>query len=119
MSKTIIPIIKCGGLDELQNGNFDIEIKWLQSIGFKFEEGNFCLIPDESRGIKSVVFCTHKPYEIWSFASLAEKLPDIYDYEIIGLPEEDLNKAALGWLLASYDFVKYKKKKQNFCETQR
>jgi len=81
----------------------------LKLRGFKPTAGSFELISDEAGALAAVVVGVSEPVGLWDLASLPKALPKgLYCFEG-KLSAENEEKLALGWLLGSYQFLRYKK----------
>ncbi len=81
---------------------------WIKARGFKPKAGESLVLPDKSGKIAQVVACVSDPVEIWDLAGLARGLPK-GTYKLEGASREEETKLALGWLLGSHCFSRYKK----------
>jgi leucyl aminopeptidase len=80
---------------------------WLKAVGFTPEPGLFCLLPDGSNGLASVVVGVSSPEDPWALADLPQRLPEgLYRIEADWAPAS-LERAALGWGLGAYRFTRY------------
>ena len=83
---------------------------WIESTGFKAEDGAVCLIPGADGRLGRVLLGLADEDESWAFAVLPGKLPP-GDYRIVPEPEPGAaTQAALAWSLATYCFERYKKR---------
>jgi leucyl aminopeptidase len=87
---------------------------WLKSADFKATPHNFCLVPDANGEIKKVVVGGGKSLDLWTLASLPQKLP-LGDYTLEGTyTPEQATHLALGWELGRYQFSRYLSKPKKF-----
>ncbi len=85
------------------------EARWLQGQGFKAAPGSFCVVPDEDGGPSYVAVGLSSPPSLWDCAGLPGKLPDgAYRLEWDG-PVAYREWLALGWVLGTYAFSRYRK----------
>lgn len=83
---------------------------WLKANGYKSSPGKGCLLPAANGSLAGAAFCMDDKPTVWSLAPLVALLPAGL-YRIEGhLTAETATQAALGWVLATYRFGKYKKK---------
>ncbi|MEQ1790522.1 MAG: leucyl aminopeptidase family protein [Rickettsiales bacterium] len=87
---------------------------WLDGNDFTGKAGSFLVIPDNEGKITQIVAVIEYPQTIWSIAHLPTKIPSgIYHLEG-ELNKEETTNLALGWSLATYEFIKYKKSSKKF-----
>jgi len=84
--------------------------KWLQSHGVEAKPGNSFLLPDESGKIAQVLVVTEEKLNSWSIAHLPALLPKGH-YQ---LEHKSAEMLALGWILATYEFKRYRKSTKQF-----
>lgn len=82
--------------------------RWLDHTGFAARAGSSCLIPADGQRVDAIVVGVDPTAAPWQLAGLATSLPP-GDYRL----EDDWDgvtrtQAALGWLLGSYQFDRYK-----------
>ena len=101
---------------ELQD---DFSSNWVKNNNFKAKPHDYCIVPDQSGSIKSVLFGINEQDGsqntafIWCISALAKKLP-VETYHLdVDWTEEDLVSAEIGWGLGAYQFDFFKK---NFLE---
>lgn len=78
---------------------------WAITNKFKGKNGDLCLIPN-AEGSVSMVFAGIETGSPWGYAALPPRLPAL-QYTLKVAPQE-ANAAALGIMLASYNFDRYK-----------
>lgn len=84
--------------------------KWLVSSKFRARAGASCLLPADA-GPAGAVVTVDDASCLWQYANLPSQLP-LGDYEAEPeLPADMANALALGWVLGSYRFERYKRKK--------
>jgi leucyl aminopeptidase len=88
---------------------------WMASTQFKAKAGNTSLVPAASGGITQVIACVEEILDIWSIAHLATILPVAHFSIDSKIPAAQATQLALGWVLASYQFDKYKAGKKSFA----
>jgi leucyl aminopeptidase len=88
------------------------ERDWVAATGFKGEPGKLALIPDEAGGIGHVlVGYGGDEAAMWAVAGLSDTLPE-GNYRLDRLPDgTDPTHIALGWVLGTYAFTRYREKK--------
>ncbi len=81
---------------------------WIESIGFRVEPGQHCLLPSAHGKIASVVVGVggNGP---WDWAPLAALLPRHRYHIDAKLSDAEAEDAALGWALGTYEFARYRK----------
>ncbi len=86
---------------------------WVNVQGFDAKLGRICLLPDEHGQISGIVFgwgeASARARGRFHLARAAKNLPTGIYQIISDLPESVLEECALGWLLAGYQFDRYKK----------
>ncbi len=81
---------------------------WLEKTGFSGRPGDWAMLPNEKGGMKGAVFVTGKDTDMWSWSTLAARLP-AGSYRIAGRVSKAMaNDAALGWGFASYEYTRYR-----------
>ncbi len=81
---------------------------WLDHNGFSGKPGSWTMLPDRKGGAEGAVFVTGADTDLWSWSTLASRLPR-GSYRIAGrLSEAMAHDAALGWGLAAYEFTRYR-----------
>ena len=86
-------------------------IQWVKASRFKGEAGGICMVPDEQGLPSRVLIGLGDNDDPWIWAAVAGKLPP-GQYRIQGeMDAAKANWAALGWMLTSYQFRRYKKPK--------
>jgi leucyl aminopeptidase len=89
---------------------------WVKASGFAAMAGTVLLLPDD-KGAPHRVLAGIDPAEtVWSYADLPGRLPE-GSYRFDPAPEPALGRhAALGWLLGTYVFTRYKKSDRRFAK---
>lgn len=107
----LIPMVK-DSLESFLNDQPESLANWVRNTSFKATPNEFCLVPDASGEILTVLFGVEKQTggsRIWSIASLSKKLPaQNYHLECDWQDNEKL-QAAIGWGLGAYSFDFFKK----------
>jgi leucyl aminopeptidase len=83
---------------------------WAKAHGFAAQPGRTVVLPDASGGVAGVLFGlgdTNKPGDPFAVGKLASELPE-GTYAFAGDGPADPRLAALGWLLESYRFDRYR-----------
>jgi leucyl aminopeptidase len=82
---------------------------WAKAQDFRGDAGSLCLVPDAAGSLKAVLAGVARADDLYALATLPQRLP-AGDYALaaggIGV---DVERAALGWALGSYQFTRYKK----------
>jgi len=89
------------------------EAQWLAASGFKAGEGALALVPDEAGGIACAVLGLGKGADALALAQGAEDLPQ-GAYALGDVPRSVSANAALAWILGTYAFTRYGKKKRDY-----
>ena len=93
---------------------------WVQSNNFKAKPHEYCVVPNKSGEIQTVLFGTHENTDsqdsaiIWTISDLAKKLPvDTYHIDTSHLNtnwnDSEQTLAEIGWGLGAYRFDFFKK----------
>lgn len=96
----------------IENNNYDLWLSeqsefirnWLAHSGF--EGKGHRLIPNQEGHVDQVVVVVEDAHSVWQLSNLATALPQAPFY--LDGDSEQLSAAALGWVLAQYQFTKYK-----------
>jgi leucyl aminopeptidase len=87
---------------------------WLNLQSFEAKPCTHCLLPAENGTLAGVVCGTEETLNIWSIANLPAVLP-AGNYALSGdVPAADATQLALGWALATYEFIRYRKLKKSY-----
>ena len=88
--------------------------RWIEATNFDGAAGRFTLLPDDKKGIGGVVVGIDKDEMLWSCAALPASLP-FGRYRIESeLTAKEASALALGWLLGTYRFDRYKSFERDF-----
>ena len=107
-SIAIVPI-ESDRLEEWRANAAPEASSWVDSSGFTARAGSTCLVPGRGGRLAAVLAGIDDHDDPWALAHVPEALPDgIYhlDYR---WSSRRLERAALGWALAAYQFDRYKK----------
>ncbi|PIE16365.1 MAG: leucyl aminopeptidase [Rhodobacterales bacterium] len=89
--------------------------RWLNSMGFEASLGQTCLVPDADGAAQLAVFgfgdAKSRARGRFHLAMAAKALPEGVYHIQTPLAPDDLQEAALGWLLAGYQFDRYRSQK--------
>lgn len=85
---------------------------WLKTQGFDAKAGKFCVIPDAAGNPASVVAGISDPVSMWDIAGLPRQLPAGTYVLNRKDKKQEQECLALGWLLGTYQYSKYKKNKK-------
>jgi len=106
---------------------------WLTVNNFEAKAGSFCLLPDKNGKLAKVICGVDEQLNLWSIAHLATTLPAQHYFIVpssfgltkgsraagdpaIKSKDDGLHtQLALGWVLATYQFTRYKKSKKQFA----
>jgi len=90
------------------------ECAWIEASNFEGKDGELIVMPADDWSIDRVIVIIEDVCDIWAYAALPSKLPKGI-YEATTLPEGEAkptmapeNSLALGWILGTYDFKRYK-----------
>jgi leucyl aminopeptidase len=108
----LITLLTKAEFDELTNSSLDTVTTWILSSNRSIQEGNHYLVPDDVGKLNQVVVIVDDNLSIWTIADLPFSLPTGNYFLADTISVEDREKLILGWGLGSYQFSKYKKKKQ-------
>ena len=107
----LISLFTKSAFDELSNSSLESATSWMLSSNRSIQSGNHYLIPDSAGKLNQVIVIVDENLSLWSIADLPFSLPP-GDYHLADtLSVDDCEKLTLGWGLGSYQFSKYKKKK--------
>lgn len=81
---------------------------WVQANRFRAKPGSFLLLPGE-QGLARVLAAPADGAPTWALAALPNTLPEGTYRLDSALPADEATAAALGWALASYAFIAYRK----------
>lgn len=91
----------------------DRERQWVNSGAFGGNDGDVMMIPSETGGIGKVAFMVEDTCDLWAYAVLPSKLPKGH-YAISAAENPAVaNAVALGWMLGTYSFDRFKSEKEN------
>lgn len=88
--------------------------EWLKSSGYTAAAGAILLLQNDAGGLERVLLGAGKDDSLYTYADLPARLPknDAGYFIDTKMTTDRANSAALGWILGSYHFAKYKKKKE-------
>lgn len=109
---TPIEVVAAEAFDAWRAERSAIEQTWLTATVSKSKSGTVALVPDPDGGVACAVVLVEDTPDLWSFAGLPAKLPP-GDYRLvagngISMDGRLATAAALGWMLGSYRFDRYK-----------
>lgn len=99
-----INIVKDDHYDQWLSEQSELVRNWIAHCGF--EGKGHCLIPNQEGGLDQVVAVVKDIHSVWQLSNLATVLPKASFY--LEGDVDQLTAAALGWLLAQYQFTEYK-----------
>lgn len=103
-----LTVIEAGRLAAWRKGLSRAQRGWLDQTGFTGHPGSWAMLPNQNGGVKGAVFVTGPETDMWSWSTLAARLPK-GSFRIAGrLSQSVANDAALGWGLAAYEFTRYR-----------
>ena len=85
--------------------------QWVKAARFKGEAGGICMVPDDQGLPSKVLVGVGDNDDPWIWAAVAGKLPPGHYRIQSEMDAAKANWAALGWILAGYQFRRYKKPK--------
>jgi leucyl aminopeptidase len=107
--RPIVPLARTE-LDDWLATQPDPVVRWVRENGFNAEPGAVCVIPGDDGGVGSVVAGRTAERTLWDWAQLPGRLPPGV-YRIEGtLDPAEADQAALGWVLATYRFDRYRQR---------
>lgn len=102
-------LVTAAGLASFREGQAPAARRWLDSTGFKAEDGLVRFVPNADGGVALVAVGVKEALDTWSLAGLATSLPP-GTYVLAAEPEADMaDRLALGWALGTYTYTRYKK----------
>ena len=84
---------------------------WLKAQAFEAKPGSVCMVPNANSSVAHVLAGVEETLNIWSIAHVPAKLP-AGNYHLENTPAKDATNLALGWVLATYEFTRYRKAKK-------
>lgn len=103
------------GLDAWLAAASPADAAWVKRLGFKAAPGATVLVPGVDGRIARVLAGVGDRIDIWSLAGLPGTLP-AGSYAIdTDLDAETATAVAMGWVLATYQFTRYKKSTKEFA----
>jgi leucyl aminopeptidase len=115
-AKGAVPLhaVKASDLKAWRATHTKREAQWLEASGFAAKEGELALIPAANGKLACAVVGLGKGEDKLALAAFAELLPQ-GTYTLGDVPKEFAGaRAALGWLLGTYSFARYRKSKKSF-----
>lgn len=80
--------------------------QWVTAQEYKAKPGTICTLPGQNGALSRVLLGVTKKDNLWNWAALADLAPGGYTYYCEN--KELLADAALGWMLSTYRFTRYK-----------
>ncbi|HEY5598739.1 MAG TPA: leucyl aminopeptidase family protein [Kiloniellales bacterium] len=94
--------------------------RWVSGTGFDAAPGSVCLLPGDNGALAGVLAGMSAIADVWSYAGLPEKLPAQPPgggYRLdAALQPAAAGRAALGWVLGTYAFTRYRKAPRVFAD---
>jgi len=88
---------------------------WIKVNGFDAKPASHCLLPDKNGALERILCGIDEQPDMWAVAHLATALPaQTYHLENT-FSKTEATGMALGWVLASYQFTRYKKSTKKFA----
>lgn len=114
-----VPVVPVGGKADLKDWSRSqpkYVVRWLETNGFKGQEGRHCLVPAKDGSLRAVLLGVPKKPTPWDYCSLPARLPS-GRYELsVSLPPAQASLAALSWLLGTYRFSRYRSMGASFSQ---
>jgi leucyl aminopeptidase len=114
-ARSAIPVVPVdsGSLARVARELGDGAAAWIRASAFRAVPGRTCLLPDASGKVRAVLVGVASADDVFALATLPPSLPE-GDYRLStgGLAVDPL-RAALGWGLGAYRFVRYRKPARN------
>ena len=89
---------------------------WVKAVNFTAESGATALLPGDDGRLARVLVGVSAVDDVWAFAGLPGSLPP-GTYRIDAeLDRRAATRAALGWALGSYAFIRYRKSDKTFAQ---
>jgi leucyl aminopeptidase len=106
--------VKAADFKKWRAGRPKREAQWLESAGFAAKDGELALIPNAGGGLAAAVLGLGKGDDRLALAQFSETLPQ-GTYALGDAPDSHGGaRAALGWVLGTYRFTRYKKSAKKF-----
>jgi len=107
-----ISVVAADEFDSWRAGRPAIAQNWLAAIAPKTKPGTVALVPNAEGGVAGALILVDEAPDLWSFAGLPDALPP-GDYRLeadagVALDGRLATAAALGWMLGSYRYDRYK-----------
>ena len=106
-----VPLIPVGpdSLDDVAKTLPSGAVEWVKATEYRAKPGNVLLLPSsEGEPVSGALVGIEGDKDIWSWGGAAQALPP-GTYRIDGdSSAESASRAALGWVLGSYTFARYK-----------
>jgi len=115
-AKGAVPLhaVKQSDLKRWRAGRPRREAQWLENAGFAAKEGEIALIPNARGGVGGAVLGLGKGEDALALAQFSESLPQ-GSYRLGDVADGFGGaRAALGWVLGTYRFARYKKSAKKF-----
>jgi leucyl aminopeptidase len=110
----VLHAVKAAELKKWRAGRSKREADWLESAGFAAQAGELALIPNARGGVGAAVLGLGKGEDALALAQFSESLPQ--GSYALGDVADGFGgaNAALGWVLGTYRFARYKKSTKKF-----
>jgi leucyl aminopeptidase len=111
----LVHVVAPDDLPQFRDGLPTVQRAWIEATGFAAGLGELCLLPDPSGGVAAAVAgwgaTNARKRQRFGLAKAVAGLP-AGAWQLAGnLSPTDMDEAALGWLLQSYQFDRYRPKK--------
>ncbi len=112
-SATPIYSLDAAGLDAWLQSATDQHRRWVKGNDFKAAAGSCLLVPGQSGEPDCVLAGRDSGERLWALAHLPSVLPE-GEYQLVSdWPDEELERALIGWGLGVYRFDRYKQQSAN------
>ncbi|OYQ34624.1 leucyl aminopeptidase [Niveispirillum lacus] len=110
-----LTLLTKAGLDTWTAGANPAEAAWVKRLGFKAAPGATAILPGTEGQIARVLVGVADRLDIWSLAGLPGSLPAGSYVIDADLDAETATAVATGWVLATYQFTRYKRSNKEFA----
>ncbi|MFY8092225.1 MAG: leucyl aminopeptidase family protein [Niveispirillum sp.] len=110
-----LTLLTKAGLDTWLAQAAPADAAWVKRLGFKAAPGATALLPGADGQIARVLAGVAERIDIWSLAGLPGSLPSGSYIIEADLDADTATAVATGWVLATYQFTRYKKSTKEFA----
>ncbi len=113
-SPETVPIVPVGAADlkKRLEAQSTATVAWLESTGFKGKAGQLALLPGRNGRLARIFVGIDKEDPLWALADLPSRLPAGRYALDATYDRGQATRAALGWALGHYAFVRYRKRER-------